>query len=140
MELFLNSLWLALAVSAVVGLFRKPRDGSNPKALLVGLGALLCAAAVLFPAISITDDLHFDAFVVEDSSSTKRLVNAITHAKPMVDLAWFGLLALALLSVFGQRSWRVVEALSFSYQNPFWVHLPSGRAPPPNAPSAGAAA
>jgi hypothetical protein len=98
----------------------------------MGLGVLLCAAAVLFPVISITDDLHFDGFVVEDSSSTKRMVNAITHAAPLVDLAWFGLLAFSFLAVPRQHSWRSVDIRFFSYKNPFLIHPPSGRAPPRN--------
>jgi hypothetical protein len=130
-ELFFNSLWLALAAAAVLGLFRKHRAGSDRKALLLGLCALLCASALLFPAISITDDLHFDAFVVEDSSS-KRLVNAIAHTAPLVALAWFGLLALSFLEVSRERSWRDVQVLFFSYKNPFLIRPPSVRAPPRN--------
>jgi hypothetical protein len=134
-ELFFNSLWLVLAVAAIFGLLRKHRAGSDQRALLLSLGALLCAAAMLFPVISITDDLHFDAFVVEDSSSTKRLVNAITHAAPVIDLAWFGLLALSFLVVFRQRSWRAVEILFFSYKNPFLIQPRSVRAPPRSVPA-----
>jgi len=133
-ELLFNILWLALAAGAIFGLLRKHRAGADPRALLLGLGALLCAAAMLFPAISITDDLHCDAFVVEDASSTKRLVNAITHAPPLVNLAWFGLLALSFLPFFRQRSWRAVEFLFFAYKNPFLIPPPSVRAPPGNVP------
>ena len=133
MEFFLNTLWLVLASAGVFALFRRRRSGCDRRRLLLGLGALLCAAALLFPAISITDDLHFDAFVVEDSNSTKRLVNAIAHVAPIAELTWFGFMAFAFLAVLGQHGWRAIDIVSSSYQNPFLIRLVLGRAPPADA-------
>lgn len=59
MELFLNAVWAALAVAALARLGRR----STAAAL-----ATICALALLFPIISITDDLHAPAAGVEEIS------------------------------------------------------------------------
>lgn len=130
MELFLNILWFSLAAGAVAALFRTYRRGQEKKRFLLGLGALLCAAALLFPAISITDDLHFNAFLVEDSNSTKRLANAVAHTSPIAQVAWFGLLAFAFLLISRERTWCVVSTSSAPYEGTPFALSVLGRAPP----------
>jgi hypothetical protein len=132
-ELLLNILWCTLVGAALAYLVRAHYAAPDRRRLLLGLGALLCAAALLFPAISITDDLHFDAFVVEDSNATKRLVSAITHASPVLDLAWFGFLGIALYSLLRRRNWRAANFVSSCYANPSLIPPLSGRAPPAKA-------
>ena len=130
MELFLNSIWFGLVASAFFALLQVYRRGSNRRRLLLASGALLCAAAVLFPSISITDDLHFDAFVMEDSNSTKRLGNAVGHTAPLAEAWWFGLIALLCSLFLPQRSWRQDENISSSYKVPLLMRPVLGRAPP----------
>src|SRR5438105_801755 len=58
MELFLNLLWLTISFSAL--LFAPRR--SMPVTL-----ALLCVAAVLFPIVSVSDDLNLDRDSLEQA-------------------------------------------------------------------------
>ncbi len=68
MEVFLNSIWLVVAISAF--LFwqteREPeRREHNRRYRFL---ALACALVLLFPVISLTDDLHAEQAAMEDSS------------------------------------------------------------------------
>src|SRR5208283_1886318 len=72
-ETFLNSIWLVVALAAVaVWRYRwlpnhlAPRSQTLPKFV-----ALICALALLFPSISLTDDLH-PQIVAVDAASGKR--------------------------------------------------------------------
>lgn len=130
LELLLNAVWFALAGGAVTALLRAHGCDSERKRLLLRLGALLCASALLFPAISITDDLHYDAFLIEDSSSTKRIVSAITHSSPVGDLAWFGFVAFAFLLLLRRRTWNILVPKFSVYRTPLLIHPLRGRAPP----------
>jgi hypothetical protein len=130
-ELFLNFLWFVLATGALSALLHaRRRNAQSGRGFLVALFALVCAAALLFPAISITDDLHFNAFVVEDSSATKRLVNAIAQAAPIVAVEWFGFALSAFLLTLRQRKWHVVASTSIPYKAPLLTRPALGRAPP----------
>jgi len=68
MEVFLNSIWLVVAIGAF--LFwqtereSQRRDHSGRFRFL----ALACALVLLFPVISLTDDLHAEQAAMEDSS------------------------------------------------------------------------
>jgi hypothetical protein len=130
MELFLNSVWFTLVAAGLFALLQAYRKGLDRRRFLLALGALLCAAAILFPSISITDDLHLDAFVMEDSNSTKRLGNAVTHAVPLSKIAWLGFVALSFLLVSRQCSWCLAENISPSYKAPLLIRPVLGRAPP----------
>jgi peptidoglycan/LPS O-acetylase OafA/YrhL len=133
-ELFLNILWFAMAAGALAAFLRKHRRGRKDRRLLLALGALLCAAALLFPAISVTDDLHRDAFVVEDSSAAKRLANAVAHTAPLAAIEWFGICSLAFLLGSQERRWRMVEIGSITYNPPPLSSTIFGRAPPATLP------
>ena len=78
MELFLNILWAAIAVGALFAYARE--HVADRVRFRVGLGALICALTFLLPVISMTDDLHQDAFAVEDSALGKRIVQATVKA------------------------------------------------------------
>jgi hypothetical protein len=127
-ELLLNFLWFALAAGAFTALLRAHR--SESRRLLVALSALLCAAALLLPAISITDDLHLDAFVVEDSNATKRLANAIAQPAPVAAIMFFGIASLGFLLTLRRRKWRFIAFASISYKTPLVISPVFGRAPP----------
>ena len=58
MELFLNLLWLAICGIAVIAV---PRRSSRV------LLTLLCAAAILFPIVSVSDDLNLDRDSLEQA-------------------------------------------------------------------------
>ena len=129
-ELFLNSVWFALVAGGLCALLRANRRDLHERRFLLGLGALLCASALLFPTISITDDLHIDAFVVEDSNATKRFVKAIAHTIPISEAVSFGFIAFAFLLALRQRTWRVVETISPGHNIPLLMRPLLGRAPP----------
>jgi hypothetical protein len=82
MEQFLNLLWLAIALlsSSLWAWFRlrpekDPRPGIRSEAI-----ALCCALALLFPSVSLTDDLHPQIVAVDASSGKRHSGNLIVHA------------------------------------------------------------
>ena len=86
METILNLVWLTitLGMAAVWGLRWLPAR-RHPRRRVVREGiALGCALALLFPAISLTDDLH-PAIVAVDAASGKRhvcqLVAQLAHVR-----------------------------------------------------------
>lgn len=72
-ETFLNLIWLVIALGAI-GVWRyrwlPGRRGPRSRALPEFI-ALICALALLFPSISLTDDLH-PVIVAVDAASGKR--------------------------------------------------------------------
>ena len=81
MELFLNVLWLATATVALIVVPRR-----SPRALL----ALAGAAALLFPIVSVSDDLAGDRDSLEEALAVITMVLllvvalvAIAHVEPV---------------------------------------------------------
>ena len=71
MEVLLNTTWLLVAIGAFAcwrparqSALRKGRGGIASRTVL----ALVCALLLLFPVISLTDDLHAEQYPIEDSS------------------------------------------------------------------------
>ncbi len=127
MELLLNLVWLLIATTALCWHLRfAPKDR---KQFLLALGALCCALLLLFPTISVSDDLHFEAVLSEDSSPTKRLAGTVTHIVPVqmaIFFAAFAALAAALHTIeWCARSTNPVQYLSALLDRPTL-----GRAPP----------
>jgi hypothetical protein len=79
METFLNLVWLAVALAAIwLWRFRWAGSRQNPiYSSRMEAAAMVCLLALLFPVISLTDDLHPETAVV-DAASGKR--NAILIA------------------------------------------------------------
>lgn len=75
MELLLNTIWLLLSGFAIAAWYRVSKSGGT-RALSSAL-ALACAILLLFPVISLTDDLHATQFALEDSSSSKRILKGV---------------------------------------------------------------
>ena len=75
MELLLNLAWLLVALVCAVGLLhRAPRNLHSTKFWVLAT-AMLCVVVLLFPVISMTDDLHAEVFMAEENG--KRRVNAL---------------------------------------------------------------
>ena len=72
MEVLLNAFWMLIAAAALAvwGIQEKRPQTSRQRcgALPAQLLALGCALLLLFPVISLTDDLHSQQAVMEDSS------------------------------------------------------------------------
>ncbi|GAC1428143.1 MAG: hypothetical protein NVSMB68_00100 [Thermoanaerobaculia bacterium] len=93
-ELFLNLVWLSIAVSALSSFAMwaaaQPSDGRSRRKRVHVAIALACGLALLFPIISVTDDLHSDAVALEEWSSARRttlILNQHALAVPMGTLA-----------------------------------------------------
>ena|SRR5947207_12999533 len=129
MELVLNLVWFATATVVVADFVR--RAAPDRKGFLLALGALSCALLLLFPAVSISDDLHVDPFFAEDASATKRLTNATSHANPVPHSIWFEFWLLAALFASLCRPGRFQpEQPVLSYFSPDSNNFRLGRAPP----------
>src|SRR5579864_264751 len=127
MELLLNLLWFGIAAGALVLYLRARATGRRQ--FLLGLGALLCVLTLLLPAISITDDLHFDVLAVEDST-TKRLTNALSHAGPISQVVWFRISLLAMLFALRRSTWRFADNFFRACPDSRFSRRVFGRAPP----------
>lgn len=68
MELFLNVVWVAIAVTALTRFRRRP---------IAAALATICALALLFPIISITDDLHAAVAAVEEIAKPLAVTTAV---------------------------------------------------------------
>ncbi|MGA2984035.1 MAG: hypothetical protein ABSG32_09480 [Terriglobia bacterium] len=71
MEVLLNTIWLLVAIGAFLfwrpeKYTRTPTARDHKKSF--GILALACALVLLFPVISLTDDLHAEQVTMEDSS------------------------------------------------------------------------
>ena len=74
MELFLNLLWVLIAAAAI-GLWRiswMHENRSRRRQPVREWTAMGCALVLLFFAVSLTDDLHSDALLLEDCSTNRR--------------------------------------------------------------------
>ena len=132
MELFLNLLWLVLSAAllrhTVVHARSRAASVCATARLLLVLG---CVLLLLFPFISITDDLHASADAMEDWSFSVRKVRAVIE-HPISPLS-AGLLLLiasiiALAAPLAQLGWIVRQA-DIPPADSFIRVLP-GRAPP----------
>jgi len=72
MEALLNLVWLLIAVVATAR-FAIAADTSCPVRRRLAGTALFCVITLLFPIISVTDDLHEDAALVEETSAARRV-------------------------------------------------------------------
>lgn len=129
MELFLNAVWVAIWATAVALLFQSSGCRFDRKRFL-RVGVLLCAAVVLFPFISASDDIHSEPFIVEDSRSGKHVTGAKVPGGSIL-LLW--LASASLLLLFDLR--RRQTLLPLNPSNHFLDASPLlrdllGRAPP----------
>jgi hypothetical protein len=126
MEILLNAVWAILAGTAISAFLSSAP--ARRKQFLLAFGALCCALLLLFPSISVSDDLHLQAFVSEDANPNKKLVNAahitVEHFAALV-LVLSTLLA-SLFRLFGFiRIATAVPSLASLLERPI-----QGRAPP----------
>lgn len=76
MELALNVVWLILALPAFVVWRRQRASARNSGIVLLG-----CLLALLFPIVSVTDDLHPISAEIEECSPLKRALKQSTCVK-----------------------------------------------------------
>ncbi|MFZ3216872.1 MAG: hypothetical protein WA192_12505 [Candidatus Acidiferrales bacterium] len=82
MELFLNILWMLIALGGVtVWRLRWARQAHLRRhAPWCEWTALVCALVLLFFVVSLTDDLHAELIVLEDCCTSRRHVNCLSAA------------------------------------------------------------
>jgi len=129
MELLLNAAWAVVSGLVIAGLLQH-RQRRLERKLFLHLGVLLCAAVILFPSISVSDDIHSEPFIVEDSSLTRHIAAAKTPGG-LVPLLWLASISSLLLLAAGRRQWRPTTEIPEHILQPSL--LPGdilGRAPP----------
>ena len=108
MELTLNLIWLVISASALgCWLLRLRAAQKNALGILTGFVVLGCAAVLLFPSISITDDLYAASDAVEDVTFAVRKAQPIQVVHFVCDT---GIAAHA--SAFTAPSFKVLEWLT----------------------------
>ena len=125
MELSLNLVWFlvgGIALWSFLGSHSRDR-----KQFLFALIALSCAILLLFPAISVSDDLHFQAFVSEDSNPCKRLLIA-GQTCPIE--YWATLLLAFLLTLLRRPLWSITTTKFTPRLSALFERPVLGRAPP----------
>jgi hypothetical protein len=129
MELLLNAVWAVACGMAIAGLLQS-RERRSERTQLLHLGLLLCVAAILFPFISISDDIHNELFIIEDSRSTKHITGAKAPST-IAPLLWLGIASLLLLlGRGGRQSWAVIESCTLFLRTSPCLRSVLGRAPP----------
>jgi hypothetical protein len=66
-EWLLNALWLLLTVAAAWAAHRTGTPRSRRSERAIAIIAVACAATVLFPAISVSDDFYDQQWAIEDT-------------------------------------------------------------------------
>lgn len=129
LEWSLNALWLLLTLAAGFGAHRHRTSRSTLPRRTTALIALACASAILFPSLSVSDDLYAEQWAIEDNSLIAKKYDHLTGAVQAPQAAAMGaLLANAMAPI--RRTIRVLPADEVA--TPQRYISPSGeRAPPP---------
>jgi hypothetical protein len=133
MELLLNSVWTLVASAAFTLWVSRDRNGigaerSSSRGLLV----LACVVMLLFPVISMTDDMQLEQFAMCDTAANaQRVLSAADQNRSLLHGA--ALIAIASLFSYESPGWHVLGLVA--HERPLKFHsvpiaLSSGRAPP----------
>ncbi len=82
METVLNLLWLALALTALAHWITRARSDSPEHSKALRLTALVMLLVLLFPVISLTDDLQASAALAESERAGTRISPNDAHPVP----------------------------------------------------------
>lgn len=133
-ELLLNVVWALTAAAAVTWWLRQNTSRSR-WSVPVQFCALYCALALLFPAISASDDLHAAQLAVEASDASRKVLKIIAPVRVSASADWLQISSAPLLTLSSAlrqdfitiglvvEPEALASALSFSYTI-------TGRAPP----------
>ncbi len=137
MELALNLVWLCVAITGIAMLFvtlsaSPPAD--RPASRWRKIVAMSCTLIILFFVISMTDDLHEQEMVVEESkiSRVTSVAGSLSHScQPSAEHPVFLLLSALAWSVPDLRALRTpVTASKVFFAAAIRCEVPSDRAPP----------
>jgi hypothetical protein len=138
MELALNLVWLCVAIVGLKllcgSLSRVETLSDRPPSHWRKIVAMGCTLVILFFVISMTDDLHDQEILVEESKSSRILSgldspspDALGPVVPLVFLLFFALVCVVPALPAARR---FVESSEVLYAAPVDCDLLSGRAPP----------
>ena len=135
MELLLNLVWVATALTAFYALVRRRRDASLiPNVPYhTALLALACVLVLLFPVVSASDDLHPAQAVLEEATKRIQQLSApIQHSQNLSHGGAIpGLLAICIL--FTLVTLHVWQPVALEARVIRRARLPrAGRSPPSN--------
>ncbi|HUN89069.1 MAG TPA: hypothetical protein VMU28_09780 [Terriglobales bacterium] len=71
MESLLNLAWLLVAIVCSIGLLSRMRKQPGRADLWILVTVVVCVMVLLFPVISMTDDLHAELFTAEESGKRR---------------------------------------------------------------------
>lgn len=112
MELLLNLAWLLVTVVCSIALLRRARRNPDAAHLWIVITALVCIMILLFPVISMTDDLHAELFTAEDSGKRRVAAVQVQQLVAFVHVlaTWLTILIAApLAAVWASRSAELVS-------------------------------
>ncbi len=121
MELGLNLAWVAVCIVALAATLPMVRRSRRP--LILGL-ALICALALLFPIISVSDDLASDFSTFEESAI--RRISAVSH---QTDTPFVAIVVTLILSIL-LTAVALVETRVMPRQQLLLVRHTDPRSPP----------
>lgn len=118
LELFLNVAWgLIAAATFVVWVRHKAALRQNGARILrIELCALCCALALLFPAISATDDLHAAQLALETSDQSHKFLKRINRINASAGGDWLHSLPALLLAVYAAFRHAAVRTCVVHFQ------------------------
>jgi len=142
MELALNLAWVIIAAASYALLFRhlatsrsRRADGRVRCQCVV---ALRCALTILFPVISLTDDLHETQAVVEEPSSSRVVLKKFGANRPPAPTRNSHRPLFIASSFNADVGWSVIGNIARqpkAHASPGLLLTPVGRAPPFSSPS-----
>jgi hypothetical protein len=131
MELLLNAIWLVISAAPIAWWVRTHSFASRRREFCLGVGAMLCVGMLLFPPISVSDDLHNDVFAAEDANSSKKMLVGGTHARASFPCAVPPVAPVAaFLGMFCPTQSYPVLSFTLASNSSQFVRLLPGRAPP----------
>ena len=134
MELFLNLFWVSIAAGAVVFWRTHPlrERPQSRRELLCESTAMGCALVLLFFAVSLTDDLHAEAMLLDECSASSRHYISGCHSQEpgrTVRVSFPAILPKIAVLQFLRIDLREVSVGSY-FSSVFIHDLSEGRAPP----------
>jgi hypothetical protein len=137
MEVFLNSIWLLVAIGAFLLWQTEEEEGTCERrdhSSRYRFLALACALVLLFPVISLTDDLHAEQFAMEDSSRSVMKARNMVHGCPRA--GGFSVMAAVTHAPYSAAALYLFSGSVVLVESPFLcltlISAPEGRSPPSN--------
>ena len=132
MELLLNALWVLVSLATLAMCLRRQEEADPEHGFVFSVIALGCVFLLLFPVISMTDDLNAAALEMEDANLLKRFAGwQEAHRVPVQVPELAALLLLgALLLLAGLRRSAESHREKSPPQRAGYRREIGGRAPP----------